>query len=220
MSKIIGVTQVKGGAGRSTIATNLAGGLKGRVALIDCDMPQGTSASWYAIRQSQAELSSNLTLATAANHQELIEKAKELSQSHDVLVIDCPPRIAELTRATLILADVCLIPLGTSAAEIWATTDLLRTIEEAKAVKPSVDARIVWNRYRSSTKSAQELSAAVKQELGLAEMKTRLGFRVAYSDALANGQTVLEWSDKTAKDEIQALTEEVATILKGRRKPT
>jgi chromosome partitioning protein len=51
MTKTIGIIQVKGGAGRSTVATNLAGELakKGKTVLIDCDMPQGTSASWYAL---------------------------------------------------------------------------------------------------------------------------------------------------------------------------
>ena len=45
--KTIGIVQVKGGAGRSTVATTIAGELaKGAtVALVDCDQPQGTSAS-------------------------------------------------------------------------------------------------------------------------------------------------------------------------------
>jgi chromosome partitioning protein len=213
MAKIIGITQVKGGAGRSTIATNLAGSTGGRVALIDCDMPQGTSASWYAIRQQQDSLIKTLTLATANNHKELIEQAKQLTQSHDLIVIDCPPRIAEITRAVLIISDLCLIPLGASAAEIWATSDLLKTIEEAKEVKPGVDARIVWNRYRGVTKSAQELSAAVKEQLGLPEMQTKLGLRVAYSDALASGLTAMEWPDKAARDEVLALITETIQIL-------
>lgn len=213
MAKIIGITQVKGGAGRSTIATNLAGAMGGRVALIDCDMPQGTSASWYAIRSQQERLDGNLTMATANDHKELIDQVKRLTESHDVIIIDCPPRIAEITRAVLILSDLCLIPLGASGAEIWATTDLLKTIEEAKKVKPAVDARIVWNRYRGVTKSAQELSNAVKQELGLAEMKTKLGLRVAYSDALASGLTAVEWSDKAARDEVMELATETVQIL-------
>jgi Mrp family chromosome partitioning ATPase len=52
-AKTIGVIQVKGGAGRSTVSTNLAGELSklGKTVLIDCDMPQGTSASWFAVRQ-------------------------------------------------------------------------------------------------------------------------------------------------------------------------
>jgi cellulose biosynthesis protein BcsQ len=57
MAKIIGVIQVKGGAGRSTVATNIAGELAkiGRTVLIDGDMPQGTSASWYAMQGAGRE---------------------------------------------------------------------------------------------------------------------------------------------------------------------
>lgn len=210
MAKVVGITQVKGGAGRSTLATNLAGSLKGKVALLDCDMPQGTSASWYALRR-EAGLDT-LALATASSHKELIEKVKQLSKTQDFVVIDCPPRIAEITRATLILSDLCLIPLVPSAAEIWATSDLIKTIAEAKVVKSGVNARIVWNKYRA-TKSAKELIQAVQDELGLVEMKARFGYRVAYTDALAAGMTALEWSDKAAQNEVKALTKEVTNML-------
>lgn len=56
MTKIIGLLQLKGGAGRSTVSTNLAGELSksGKTVLIDCDMPQGTSASWFAVRQQKS----------------------------------------------------------------------------------------------------------------------------------------------------------------------
>jgi chromosome partitioning protein len=54
MTQIIGIIQVKGGVGRSTIATNLAAAFSVNqpTVLIDCDLPQGTSASWYAVRTS------------------------------------------------------------------------------------------------------------------------------------------------------------------------
>jgi chromosome partitioning protein len=221
MAKIIGVIQVKGGAGRSTLATNLAGAIEigASVALIDCDMPQGTSASWGALRQAEHPIG-NLTIATADNHEHLIQTAEELAGTHDFIVIDGPPRIAEITRATLILSDLCLIPLGTSAAEIWATTDLLKTIEEAKAAGKetgkSIDARIVWNRYRAATTSAKEMPDAVKTELGLKALNTKMGYRVAYSDALAQGMTVMEWSDRTAKEEMRELCIEIGKIIKAR----
>lgn len=217
MAKVIGVIQVKGGVGRSTIATNMAGAMseKNKTVLIDCDMPQGTSASWFSIRQQQNR-AGKLTVVTARDHKELVKEVERLSADHQVVIIDCPPRIAEMTRAALILSDLCLIPLGASAPEIWATSDLMTTIEEAKRVKSSVDARLVWNRYRSTTSSAQELSAAVRTGLGLAEMDTKLGFRVAYSDALARGLTVMEWSDRAAKDEMTKLTIETTKILKVR----
>lgn len=218
MAKIIGIIQVKGGAGRSTVATNLAGMLaaEGRkVALIDCDMPQGTSASWAAIRL--ADKPESLTIATASSHQELVAVVKRLDAAHDYLVLDGPPRIAAMTRAALILSHLSLIPMNASAAEIWATSDLLSTIHEAREVKPTVDARILWTRFRGSTKSAQELSAAAQSELGLKELQNKLGYRVAYSEALARGMTVLEWPERTARVEFQALGKEIKRILEGKK---
>ena len=210
MAHIVGIIQVKGGAGRSTIATNLAGMMAShkRVALIDCDIPQASAASWASIRQG------NMTTATAADHVQLIAEIERLKGEHDLIVIDAPPRIAEITKIILMLSDLCLIPLGASAVEIWATADLLKTIEAARAIKSDIDTRIIWNRFRASTKSAQELSQAANEVLGIKELKNKLGYRVAYSEAMARGMTVLEWTDKTARDEMLALGKELEKILK------
>lgn len=210
MANIIGIIQVKGGAGRSTIATNLVGMMAShkRVALIDCDIPQASAASWASIRQG------NITTATAADHVQLIAEIERLKGEHDLIVIDAPPRIAEITKIILMLSDLCLIPLGASAVEIWATADLLKTINAARTIKSDIDTRIIWNRFRASTKSAQELSQAANEVLGIKELKTKLGYRVAYSEAMARGMTVLEWTDKTARDEMLALGKELEKILK------
>ena len=179
-----------------------------RVALIDCDIPQASAASWASIRQG------NMTTATAADHVQLIAEIERLKGEHDLIVIDAPPRIAEITKIILMLSDLCLIPLGASAVEIWATADLLKTIEAARAIKSDIDTRIIWNRFRASTKSAQELSQAANEVLGIKELKNKLGYRVAYSEAMARGMTVLEWTDKTARDEMLALGKELEKILK------
>lgn len=214
--KTIGVIQVKGGAGRSTVSTNLAGELSkvGKTVLIDCDMPQGTSASWYALRE-QAGRAGNLVADTASSHRELVAKVQGY-QDAAFVVLDGPPRIAELTRATLVLSDLCLIPVGASTAEIWATGDILALIEEAKKVKP-IDARMVWTRYRPHTKIAQQLSEQAKQELGLPAIGTTMGYRVAYTEALGEGLTVAEMTDPSAKAEGKFLAAEVQKILKAKR---
>ena len=211
--KTIGVIQVKGGAGRSTVSTNLAGELSklGKAVLIDCDMPQGTAASWYAVRQ-QAGKAGSLIADTATNHRELVSKVEQYKDA-DYIVLDGPPRIAELTRAILVLADLCLIPVGASAAEIWATSDLLALIEEAKKVNP-VKARMIWTRYRPNTRLAQDLSELATKELGLAALGTPLGMRVAYMEALGGGLTVAEMSDPSARIEARFLTEEVQSLLR------
>jgi len=211
MTKIIGLIQVKGGTGRSTLATNLAGQLanKGRVLLVDCDMPQGTSASWVAMREA-----GNVAAATAGDHKELVQVIEAHQAEYDFIVLDGPPRIAELTRAILLLSDLSLVPVGASAAEIWATSDMLPIIEEAQALKSDVNVRTVWVRYRGYTRAAKEISRSAGRELGLKALKTKIGFRVAYSDALAAGLTAVETTDKNARGEIEALTREVIRLAK------
>lgn len=213
MPKTIGVIQVKGGAGRSTVSTNLAGELSkiGKTVLIDCDMPQGTSASWFAVRQQKGK-TGNLQADTASTHRELVEKVEQYADA-DYIVLDGPPRIAEMTRATLVLADLCLIPVGASTAEIWATTDILDLIEEAKKVKP-IRAKMIWTRYRAFTKLAQGLTELATKELGLPALVPTLGMRVAYIEALGEGLTAAEMADPSAKVEVKFMIEEVQKLLR------
>lgn len=214
MAKTIGIVQVKGGAGRSTLATNLAGELskRGPTVLIDSDMPQGTSASWCSLRR-EGDQAGTLIGDTARDHQELITKTAKYATTADYIVLDGPPRIAEMTRAILMLSDVCLLPVAASVAEIWATSDVLTLIDQARQVRP-VDVRLVWTRHRPYTTLARDLGDQVKAELPLPRLKTTLGLRVAYVEALGAGLTVAETADPSAREELHHLVAEVAKILR------
>jgi chromosome partitioning protein len=174
-------------------------------------MPQGTSASWYAVRE-QAGKAGNLIADTAANHAELVERVSQY-QDVDYIVLDGPPRIAEMTRAIMMLADVCLIPVGASVAEIWATADVLTIIEAAKKVRP-INARMIWTRHRSFTNLAKELTEQATAELGLPILKTAMALRVAYPEALGSGLTVAEMPDTNARIEMRYLVAEVRKLLR------
>ena len=101
MTKIIGFIQIKGGAGRSILATNLAGELarKSKVLLIDCDMPQGTSASWAAMRESYewhsvpygTKQSDGPTVTFAEDHRELAAEIEKARNNYDYIVLDGAP---------------------------------------------------------------------------------------------------------------------------------
>ena len=218
MAKIIGVIQVKGGAGRSTVATNIAGELAkiGRTVLIDGDMPQGTSASWYAIREQAGKAGgtdNNLVADTAADHRELIAKVEQYKPDADFIVLDGPPRIAEMTRAIMVLADLCLVPVGASVAEIWATADVLAIIEQAKKVR-AIDARMIWTRHRSFTNLAKELTEQASKELGRPILQPPMALRVAYQEALGTWLTVAETPDQNARIELRFLIAEIKRILR------
>ncbi len=211
--KAIGIIQVKGGAGRSTVATNLAGELSkaGNTVLIDGDMPQGTAASWYAMRQQAGKVGA-LTADTAIDHRDLVAKVKQHADA-DFIVLDGPPRIAEMTRAILMLSDLCLLPVGASVAEIWATTDVLAIGAEARKVG-RVDARMLGTRHRPNTNLARDLSEQAGAELGLPPMHSALGLRVVYPEALGAGLTVAETGDTNARAELAALVAEVRRIIR------
>jgi chromosome partitioning protein len=216
--KIISVVNLKGGCGRSTLSTNLAGELAktAPTALFDCDAPQCTSASWYTLRERSGR-SKNLTTDTANTHQELIEKLSNYSDT-EFLIIDSPPRLAEMARAMIVVSDLVLIPIATSAAEIWATSDMMNLVEEAKKIRP-IEAKIVWTRHRENTRLAKELTEEIKNVLSIPLLKTSLGLRVAYQEALGLGLTGTETGDKNAKKEVINLVCEIKKILNSQSKP-
>lgn len=217
MAKIISIIQVKGGAGRSTLATTVAGELSklGRTVLIDCDMPQGTAASWVAVRQQSVDagLFGGVQGDTASTHKELVGKVERWREDADYIVLDGPPRIAEMTRAMLVLSDLALVPVGASVAELWATGDVVEIVKQAREVRP-VDVRIVWTRFRGYTRLAQDLAAQAKPELGLPILKTAMGLRVAYVEALGAGMTAAELPDPTARQEVRDLINEIRRIIR------
>jgi chromosome partitioning protein len=212
MTKIIGVTQLKGGAGRSTVSINLSAELSSQhqVTVIDCDLPQGTTSSWYALR-SEIGKTGNLLLNNAENETELIDKVKRRMGIDDYIVIDAPPRIAEVTRAILILADLLIIPVASTAMDFWATQDLLDIVNDASKHNESLTYKILWNRFRSIAKSTNQLKELVN-DAEYPVLKTTLGLRTAYPDSIAEGLSVSEYSDKKAAFELQELAKEIKQI--------
>ena len=70
------------------------------------------------------------------------------------------------------------------------------------------------NKFRDVTKSAHEVLQEAKKEISIPLMKTKLGYRVAYSDALGEGLCVDELRDARAIEEIKELVKETLNILR------
>jgi chromosome partitioning protein len=220
--KTICVLNLKGGVGRSTVATNLAGTLgKGaKSVLIDADQPQGTAISWWALGGLDNDLSGlhnrEVDAVKAHTAEDMIEEVRRREdRRYSWCVIDTPPRLASLTRAALLLSDLVLIPVAASAGEIWACSDVVDLIKEADQVR-KIDARLMWNRHRKNTKIAQEISEEAEKILGLPVMRSSLGLRVAYVEAMGMGVTAVEMLDPVARNEILSLVDEVKTILEDK----
>jgi len=196
---VYAIAQLKGGAGRSTIATNLAVGLED-AALVDADPPQYSAAAWAAIRESDSP-----RVIAAATHRELVQAVGLLAERHKHVVIDCPPRAAEITRAALALADVALVPVSPGVGDLWAVQDLVPTIEAARAGNPGLIVRLVWNRLRPFVRAEVELQDQARRDLRIRPLPVALGYRAAYAQAFIKGLSVLEGDNAKARDEMQAL---------------
>lgn len=219
MGKIISLVQLKGGVGRSTIATNLAGTLAetSRVALIDCDAPQFTSSHWLDQRRSRYEIDEELDLYQPSTYRSMGTLLTNLQQDYDYVVIDGPPRIDGFSRLALISSDLTLFPLGPSAAEVWSIEEMLKTVHEVSASKADFDGRVLWNRFRGYTRSANEQAKDARRILKLPEMRQKLTLRVSYADAMSEGLTVHEMDDKAARLEMWSLSSTVQRLLNSKK---
>jgi chromosome partitioning protein len=208
---VIALAQGKGGAGKSTVAVNLAIAL-GDAALVDADAPQFTAASWAAVRSQQGL--EPPAVVTADSPRKLAQCVDELAKSHAFVLVDCPARLLEMTRAALLVADLVLVPTAPTMPDLWAVQDTLGVIREARQHHRRLKAALLFTRYRAHVRSNVELRDA-GAELEVPTLKASLGQRVAYADALAAGLGVTEWRDANARAEMEALAAEVRRLVKA-----
>ncbi len=218
--KIISLVQLKGGVGRSTIATNLAGTLaeSAKVALFDCDYPQYTCSHWLNQRITGYEIDEILELYQPNTYRTMASQLDRLRADYDYIVVDCPPRLDGFSKVALVASDLTLFPLGPSAAEIWSIEQMLSLVDEVKRANANFDGRIVWNRFRAYTNSAQEQAKVARKDLQLPEMRQKLGYRVSYAEAMSEGLTVHETDDKAARLEMWSLSSAVIRLLNSQKK--
>jgi len=200
---ILALLNQKGGVGKTTLATHIAGelALRGQhVILLDAD-PQGSSLDWTQRRNQQglSRLFSTVGLARETLHSE----APALARQADHIIIDGPPRIAALARSALLAADYVLIPVQPSPYDLWASAEMVTLIREAQVFKPALKAAFVINRRVANT-----VKALVEQPF--AALRAEVRQRIVFADSVTAGRLVRETApDSAAAREITALVDEL-----------
>ena len=211
----IAITSLKGGVGKTTIATNLAVcfAQKGyKVCIVDTDAEQESSISWAEQRPDDL-----IRVAVMrVGEKTLIREVKQQEKNYDIVLLDGSPQLRELASATIAASDLVIVPISPSAYDFWALENFLGRLEQVRQMKAErLEAYILLNKFNESQNIGKELLEGLKNEFTeIPKLKTTIGERVAYKETISHGLGVTEYKDKKAKDEIQALANELEIIMK------
>jgi chromosome partitioning protein len=205
----------KGGAGKSTLAVNVAAELAARgrrVLLVDAD-PQGTAITWASIAVEAGDAPT--TIALGDNLRAALPAA---SAGFTDTVIDLPGRASKRAVGALMLSDVAVIPCGPSPADAWALAPTVELVGEARSVRAELRAVLVLNRADRTSIGASTREAIAG--LGLPVLEASIGDRVAFREALAAGQGVTTYASASpAAGEVRELVHELEALTRaGRRR--
>lgn len=212
---VISVTNLKGGVGKTTIATNIAVELKRRkfeVCIVDTDLGQQSSMEWAGNRDESMPAVPVYGVAI----KQLNKEVAELSNKYEIVIIDGTPQLSELADRTILASDILLIPLTPSIYDYRGFENFLERFEQVKDLKEAsgalVRAFVVLNRIVPNTNVSKDIANAVQEyEIGI--METQLVNRVAYVDSASEGKGVVEYKDKKAAAEIRNLADEILVII-------
>jgi chromosome partitioning protein len=152
--KAILIANPKGGSGKTTLSTNIAGYLAARgqrVAILDLDR-QKSATQWLATRP------------VSLPGIELMQSGAEKNSPLDWLVIDSPAGLhGKNLEHALRLVHKVIVPIAPSAFDIQASRDFLEVLHHEKTVrKGRIFIGVVGMRMDSRTRAALTLEQFLK----------------------------------------------------------
>lgn len=205
MSKIITISQQKGGTGKTTLAAQLAVGFKNiynKILIVDID-PQGSLSYWYNLRCDNLENPDIDSIKMAG--WKASSELNRLKNSYDLILVDCPPHTDTDTKTVIRTADLVIIPLQASPTDLWATKT---TIEFAQNEDKKII--LVLNRVTHNSK----LATVITQYLPNLPLLL-LTQKVAFANSMMYGKAVIETEpNSSAAEELKKLVRQIDEYLK------
>lgn len=212
---IISIVNLKGGSGKTTVATNLTVALarKYKTLLIDTD-PQRSASQWFDVRESEKD---NFSVISIQEDKSLKKQIPVFQSQYEHIIIDGAPQSDRISAICIYAADLVIIPVMPSPYDLWATASILERVSATKEIQPDKKAFFLLNRINDKATLSKDTAEALSS-LGYPVFNTRLHNRIAYADSASCGLSVLEASNPKAKAEMESLYTEIKPLLKGKRK--
>jgi len=205
MIKIAIISQ-KGGAGKTTLAINLAVEAERNnlsSLLIDLD-PQSSATEWSDIREQDYPV---VLSAHASRMDKLIQKAEVNNASF--VFIDTAPHSENAALESAKIADLVLIPCRAGILDIKAIQSSLNICNLAQ-----VKALVILNALPSQRTIEKEARQAI-EKIGGNVCEYKVGQRIIFSHAMTAGLGVVEFDvNSKASREIQNIFELINQVKK------
>jgi len=203
---ILTVGGIKGGCGKSLVATNLTvmRALKNnKVLLIDGD-EQGTAGDWADHRNALGVETPWTTIRLKANA--IRTEVLKLTDNYDDIIIDCGGRDTASLRAALTVSDIFIVPFQPKSFDIWTADKVSELVAEAKTFNEKLVAYAFINCAGSRGSDNAIAQEIISKAEGLKLLPATVGLRKAFSNATSEGLGVVEMRyDKKAIEEIGQL---------------
>lgn len=201
---VVSVLSEKGGAGKTTIAVNLASAFHRAgtsTLIVDAD-PQATARDWGAASESETPV------VAGVDRGSISDDVPRLGQRFELVVIDGAPRLESLYIEAVQVSDLVLVPVRPSAADIWSAETIVEVCRAYNTpVRFVVSAQVVGTALAAGVQTALE-------SFDVPVLDARTSQRVAYTEALGAGQGVLEYEPGgKAAAEVRALYDDVRRVL-------
>jgi chromosome partitioning protein len=203
---------IKGGSGKTTIATNLAVFLvkEGRdVLLVDADN-QESATDFTAFRnQTLGELDYTSVRITGGD---LNAQIKRLSDKYEDIVIDVGGRDTVSQRSALTISEVALFPFGARSFDIWTLNKVDDLLNEVLVFNPKLVSICFINKADSRGSYKDDAAEILSESKNLHYLDNPIGNRIAFANAVAEGLGVLETQpvDDKAVNELISLFNSVS----------
>ncbi len=204
---IITVGNVKGGVGKSTIATNLATVAAGHgrsVLLVDADV-QASCQDFRALREADDIKVVGITNPTI--HKDVQDF------KFDLIIIDSGGRDSAVFRSAVLACNLLVIPVTASAFDIWPIETMIDLVQEVSVYDDNFQSRFLLNMVQAGTIMEREAAESLQEHEEIPMLETRIGLRAAFKHAQARGQGVIEYDPRSkAAGEIQKCYAELMEI--------
>jgi chromosome partitioning protein len=208
---IVMIGGIKGGTGKSTIATNLAAYLANNgadVLLLDVD-PQATAYKWAMRRQENYPDAPKVNTAQASGR--VFDVVRDVANRYEHIVIDSGGHASDAMKSAMLGVQRLYVPLRPSQADLETVGEMVSMVADVKALNAGLQAfsLVSMASTNPSIHESREAREALQDVPEIALSDSVIRERKIYRDAFFEGVGVVEMTHNKGTPEVQLFAQEV-----------